>query len=774
VKIKEFSIRRYGPLPDSGNITLQSFNLFFGKNEEGKTLTIDALVKLLIGKHVKDFENIDRVDESPNGYVIVEDRSGNEVKLTEKRNITAMLDLSPYECRNIFIVRNSDLSIANESNFYTGIADRLTGLRTEEIKKIKDELRDIGKLTPSGSFRNDGASNKLKSKIEKAQQIINKIEHLPEEIDIDELDRTEEESLKYREEINRIISDINDLEGARNREKYEKGREALNKLKESVKRLNELKGYNEDDEQLWRGAEREIRNYEGEKQKLLSELRENEEEFKKISKELKEKERDFKILNERKDALNNDVKPELKIYEKERINIAKVEKKSKSFSFLRISSAALLVPSIIGAIIKPIFVFYILIILFSFLFFISLYPLFLYSKKMSQLSGLFEEIRLILSKYNMSSDTFEGILSNIQKFDDEFQKSSEGIQDTKEEAGILRGKIRDIKERYLPESEKKIKTANKKIDQIKKKSGEDILKDYNEKMVIKKNVDKTILEQKSVLSSIIGKGGGALKENITFWDKELERLEDYKIKALEVKYDDMKVEKLRDEKSQVEEKLVQINSLKKIYQKQLEEIEREANNLLRLESDFLHCRTSTDLQAIKSKLQNFLDESENNRNNVLDTIKIFEEIESEEKEKVTELFGDDNSISKYFSDITDGIYENVLFNKETGKIEVKRKDDKVLEADKLSGGAYDQLYLSIRLALGEKLLKGAKGFFIMDDPFIKSDESRLKRQVKMLKDISKMGWQILYFSAKSEVKVALKGSIKNKTINFIEVKGIYL
>ena len=36
MKIKEFSITRYGPLPNSGKIELNGFNIFFGRNEEGK------------------------------------------------------------------------------------------------------------------------------------------------------------------------------------------------------------------------------------------------------------------------------------------------------------------------------------------------------------------------------------------------------------------------------------------------------------------------------------------------------------------------------------------------------------------------------------------------------------------------------------------------------------------------------------------------------------------------------------------------------------------
>ncbi|MEM5801014.1 MAG: hypothetical protein QXD54_05595, partial [Candidatus Aenigmatarchaeota archaeon] len=111
---------------------------------------------------------------------------------------------------------------------------------------------------------------------------------------------------------------------------------------------------------------------------------------------------------------------------------------------------------------------------------------------------------------------------------------------------------------------------------------------------------------------------------------------------------------------------------------------------------------------------------------------------------------------------TDHFYEEVIFNQETEKIEVRRVDGKVLEADKLSGGAYDQLYFSIRVALGEKLLKGEQGFFIMDDPFIKADPNRLNKQIEVLKQISKLGWQIIYFSAKGEIRDLLKEDYVNK------------
>ncbi|GAI11753.1 unnamed protein product, partial [marine sediment metagenome] len=94
MRIKEFSIRRYGPLPDIGRILLGNFSLFFGKNEDGKTLTIDGLIKMLFRGKTRVFEKIDRVDEDPNGYLVLEDSKGKEIKFPQKEKIEDITGLN--------------------------------------------------------------------------------------------------------------------------------------------------------------------------------------------------------------------------------------------------------------------------------------------------------------------------------------------------------------------------------------------------------------------------------------------------------------------------------------------------------------------------------------------------------------------------------------------------------------------------------------------------------------------------------------------------------
>ena len=153
-------------------------------------------------------------------------------------------------------------------------------------------------------------------------------------------------------------------------------------------------------------------------------------------------------------------------------------------------------------------------------------------------------------------------------------------------------------------------------------------------------------------------------------------------------------------------------------------------------------------------------------------IDIFEELESEEKEKISDLISKESSVSEYFNEITSGLYKEVIFEVESGRIKVRRKDNIILEIENLSGGTYDQLYFSIRLALGQKLLTDKTGFFILDDPFIKADSERLQNQIAMLKKISEFGWQIIYFTVKDEVRNILNDDIEKDDVKSITLPSL--
>jgi hypothetical protein len=53
------------------------------------------------------------------------------------------------------------------------------------------------------------------------------------------------------------------------------------------------------------------------------------------------------------------------------------------------------------------------------------------------LDKLLASINLNLAKYELNADSIEGILSNIQKFEDNHTKKSEELQEMKKEEAVL-------------------------------------------------------------------------------------------------------------------------------------------------------------------------------------------------------------------------------------------------------------------------------------------------------------------------------------------------
>jgi len=776
MRIKEFSIRRYGPLPDTGRVALGSFSLLFGKNEDGKTLTIDALVKLLLQSGRRLFEDINRVGEDPDGYLIIEDENGKEVKLPEKGDLASITDLTPEECRNIFIIRNSDLSIARESEFYRNVTDRLTGLKTQEISCIRNELQELGKLTRAGSNASlrDLAGEKLKTMMGNAVKLIEEIKTLEKKLGEEKFDRLEETLLKTREVRSKINSELETFEDARKREKYEKGAKAYEALIFAQKNLRELEAYSNEDAKLWEGYGRDVGRWEKEMERLQSEVDANKSEIERKRKALNDKRLEIEVVRDRKKRIDNEIEPERKNYEMGIGKVKSEETRNRFFTAAAIASAILLLTSIIGLIMNPSPLFYGLFA--SFLISTGIFAAlkFSFTREKAHLAAVFERVRLAASRFELAGGNLQEILSNIQKFNEEYFKRESKIAEADKEVSSLEKEIKRLKETEIASREKKIREAAERIQNLMQKSVVGTLQEYNEKLRLKQDYEQSAKTQQEILNSRFGSKEANFEESLSYWRNEIEALKEFKDKANGITYDDKSVSQLKEEREIFHAEEQELDRQGGEFYQQLREIEKNANGILQLEGNYLYCATSVDLKAIRDKLSEFINKVETEKTNALEAIWVFERLEEEEEKKISFLFGKGCLVSQHFSEITDGVYQEVDFVLDDVKeVQVRLQDGSKLAADKLSGGAYDQLYLSIRLALGEKLLKGIKGFFILDDPFIKADKERLQRQIDMLKRISKSGWQILYFTAKDEVRDVLKQDIETGKVSYVQLQSVF-
>ncbi len=773
--LKEFAVSRYGPLPESGRKLLTSFNLFYGPNEEGKTLTIDALLKMLLGKAAgRSFEAVKRVEEKPEGYIILETGADREeIKLPEKGNIPELFAMSAAEFGNIFIIRDSDLSITGENNIYSGVTARLTGMRGDEIAKLKLQIQEQGGITATGDYTNQ-APSKLKDRLKKAQLLLNIIAPLYTMLQEESFDRFEEELALCRESSELIKKKINRYRVAQSRDRYRKGLAALNELekaREDYQKLDLLQ--NDDYEQMQRDY------YKLEQLSIERRTMADEEQEEKIAIEgarvtLQSAGIALKHSEELEKKVTDTIDPLLTEYEKLQIIYLRHEARIANpfFSPALAILVLIILLSSIGLIVRPGWWFVFMLVGSAPLLSLLAWARYSLLDKKSRLRVTEAVVCSKAEEFGLPADTISIVRLNIARLKNELNQKREGYKAADREMEWCKRTLTATTER-LERNRHGIEKLEQRIAVAKQNLGIKSLEHFSGQLKRKEELRVEVEKQKSLLESHFGKPEDHLPEHekISFWKAKVAELSDYASFEEDLVYDHLAVKKLNAELELIENTLEELQEKMKEYLDRLREIGREANLILQHdENNYLPCQTILDLRMIRHKLDSWLSTREKYKEAALVALSLLADLEMAEEEKISALFGEESAVSSYFKLITGGHYRQVLFVGSDRPIRVVRHDGMELEAGKLSGGAYDQLYFSIRLVLGEKYLRGEKGFFILDDPFIKADPNRLETLLNMLFDLVATGWQVLYFSAKGEVRDALSkkvaaGEVKQFTID---------
>ncbi|KKM13667.1 hypothetical protein LCGC14_1713940 [marine sediment metagenome] len=701
MKIEEFLISDYGPLPERGRFSLKDFNLFYGENESGKTLTMDAIIKMLVGKGGSSFKYIDRVDELPEGYVIILEDDGKKTKIKGKKSIRNVLDLTFSEFCNLFIIRNSDLEIFKAPDFYNNVTDRLLGLRINDIKEIRSNLRDIGKLTPGGKFSNRG-EEKFEDRMNNAKKSINVIELLSKKIKDEDFDRLEESLISFKTKRRKIRKDLINYENVRKREIFEKGKAALDILEEKKRELEELSVFIESEKEAWKTNENNLSIYNPQKKKLVFELKENTDLMNNIKQEIIKKQIEIKIPAEVKSKIDTDIKREILEYEVKTGDLVVKRETSKFFNLIFIITSFLLGISLVGGLISSYLLGYLLAGIFGTISVVFIVYKFLYIKDKGWLDGFIERLNLELIEIGLKGDNFEDITSNIRLFEADYKKKESELNNLINSKNNLESAINNLNNTSIPNLEIEIKKNEDNIVALKTKSKVESIDAYKVKLGFKQECRQIFENQKAILKNLFGFDVLDNETPMSSWSNEIKKLEVYKDKNIELKFDEETVNSFREKDVELENHIKSITLTMSEINNELSDIEINVNNILKPKEDYYHCETSNDLIKFKEKLDDFLDENNEKRDSILKIIEIFNNIETGEKEKISKLLSKKSSISEYFTEITNGLYNEIRFDMDSATIEVQRKDGEFIKIEYLSGGAYDQLYFSIRLDLQKK------------------------------------------------------------------------
>jgi len=393
--------------------------------------------------------------------------------------------------------------------------------------------------------------------------------------------------------------------------------------------------------------------------------------------------------------------------------------------------------------------------------------LFSHIAKLARLKALEKEIFIEAAKLRFPADSLDDLNSAYTALERQKAEATDELNEAEKELGWFQKEIDRIRD-SLEKTVQRISDEKDKINSIRQKVTVDSLDEFRACLEQAVRLKSEIKNQEYLLQSHFERtdSQSEIEHDYSYWKAKVEELSSYREAAPGLHYNQADFDRLKTELAENEIKSGSLKEKQKGWIEELRDVEKEFNELMQFDlQDYLPCQTTVDLEVVSEKLSCWLEQQNKNLSASRLAVSVFEELRDEEEKKVTTLFGADSPVSFYFNKMTGGIYKEVCFEGGEYPLKVVTADGRNLDASKLSGGAYDQLYFSIRLALGEKLLQGNRGFFILDDPFIKADPIRLKTLLDMLIDICHRGWQILYFSSKGEVREALKDRIKKGEVS---------
>lgn len=774
MRIVEFSIRRYGPLRETGVVRLNSFNLFWGENENGKTLLTEALIRLLLGKQSRLFAGIDRVEEMPEGFLVLEDADRREWKLPQAGDITSLTGLTARECRNLFIIHNSDLIVTQEAAFYSEITERLTGLRSTQIQRLKSILRRRGRFTEGMDTVNTRESGYLKNRLAAAAELIERCEELLETAGREGDDRAEERLVRLQHRKRQLEERLAALESARLQNKHQKGREHLKLLEEAARTAARLPKFTEDGLEDWRRLEKTIEQRVAEKGKVSEEFRNTEAELLQEEYRLEKLQEEMEHQQKRRWIIDEKLRPLLRQWQLLRPRAAQSAAKRFLWRGAAVAAGLLLL----------------LLVLNRSLSLLALAPpaevaagaaagvlLLLYYGKIARPQSLQKSLAAMALGEAIEAGFRVNSLPQLEQEITEFERESQELLRERSAAEgritFLKNTCRLLREERLSDLERRIHHAQQDIRMMISRYEVLSWQDYRKKLEERRESERRIRESAAVLSTLFGQPFPRPLDNVNFWRQKITAMPPQADPPPKSGFDEAELIAVKNELGEVNAEHSTVRRRLSDLREQLKEVDRQVRQVLSEEVEFSGCQTLYDLQNVQHLLRQFIDRVSAEQNAARSAIEILDEIEQQEQRKVALLFGEGSPVSEYFADITAGMYPSVDYDSGASRLTVRRRDGKELPPAALSGGTYDQLYLAIRLALGEKRLGNEKGFLLLDDPFLKSDSRRLRRQMEMLLALSQSGWQILYFTAKDEVRHILQPFAERRQVIFQRLPGLF-
>ena len=344
-----------------------------------------------------------------------------------------------------------------------------------------------------------------------------------------------------------------------------------------------------------------------------------------------------------------------------------------------------------------------------------------------------DNILKILSVLDMQEISAE----NIKIINDAYLRKDA----VKDEIINFKKHIEQVKQSVL-KLEKEISFEEKRMGMILSSNGMDDLESFK-KIVQYNEKYKELINSREYKDNILHKIIG--DESFETLQNKTKNVSYYEVKKLDKQEHQLSIFKLNDERTKLTEEIDNIL-------KEIDEIENSTRSLAEIEEE---------IDFYENKIKSFKRK-----------IKVAE-IAADKIVKISDSIKGDfmpllrKSISDNFAYLTGGKYCEVVIDEDMN-ITVIEEDNKQrkIELDSLSGGTLDQLYLSLRVGLGNIISGNQNIPLIFDDSFVQYDSKRLRNSIEMLAKESERRQIILFTCQEREAELAKHMNIK---FNFVKL-----
>lgn len=742
MRIKEIVVNHYGPLRDISLAPAGGLQVVFGPNESGKTLLIDALLKLMLGDGLKDFEHIDRVQGLPAGRVVVH-WQGRELILDGNTKLDRETDLSAPHLRNVFVIRNKDLQLNDQASYFHKLNDQLTGVETRRLEQLRMLIQQQAALTnPTSEARlsKSDKHNKLAERVETARQLAADIRQYAEAAREQQLDKLELDLEQAKTQLAQVEQQISEQQQAEefNRHQTIGGRVALQQ--KLAKQAQELAPFTREAERELITLDHRLQTTRHEIDALQQELASEREQRKHLAEELEQARTQLSLLENKHSGI-------------QQLALA-VEGAGHRASF---SLKPLLALALLAA-----------------------------AAGLAWMARLGENDLLSPLPWICTAAALWLIIDEVRC--------------RKGEARLLRrGAMLGISAQTLRELAVAVDQRRGQLETQKEKTRH-LDSSCKQQLESCNKLEKAIARKGELATNLLQQLDTRLRaakvESVEAFSKQVELAEQARSKLREVEqrlaeelgekpadrdwqevfasrehpadpgisYQPGLLDQLRQQQDQLRQQCDQLREMLLDHNNKLAEFAASCRELavekeLGLELP-RHFPGLDILVYAGDTLVKFADQVQNRYQAACLAIKLLENIEREERAQMAKLLGPDKPVQQLFSAISNQRYVQVELNQNLDVV-VHRQDGVVLAAKNLSQGTYDQLYLALRLSLAQDILDGNPGFLILDDALLCADATRRDRMLDVLADLADREWQILYFTMDEQ----LAGKAAARTVN---------